>query len=153
MRELDFGLALNTKIDTRKPRIMKPLFKMIAVAWLLCLMGNGSLLASEATLDVLKMKDIPEGQYLVQMELEGKSESVTVVIRRNRAAFVKASSSKLDGLSGGFELIGNGVYLARLSGGKHAASQWWLFQPDGTAIVKEIPDRGEKQIARPVTKS
>jgi len=33
---------------------------------------------------------------------------------------------------------------------RHRASQFWLFQKDGTAVVKEVPDRGEKQIAVPV---
>lgn len=131
---------------------MKTLITTIAAACLLCMAGHGALLASETKLDVLNMKEIPEGLYAVQMELEGKPETVTVVIRRNRAGFVKASHQKLEGLSGGFELIGNGVYLARLSGSKHAASQWWLFHPDGTATVKEIPDRGEKQVARPIEK-
>jgi hypothetical protein len=73
---------------------------------------------------------------------------VTLSIKNNRATFVKPSSSKFNGLSGEFELIGNGVFLARLASKAGGASQWWIFQPDGSARIKEIPDRGEKQTAK-----
>jgi hypothetical protein len=53
-------------------------------------------------------------------------------------------------LSGEFELIGNGVFMARLAGGSHRATQLWVFKPDGIALVKEVPDRGEKQVAQRV---
>ena len=106
--------------------------------------------ADPAQLDVLKMQEIPAGRYDVQLQLEGNPQTVTVAIRNNRAAFVQTESDKLEGLSGQFELIGNGVFLARLRCQNHQASQWWIFHPDGTASVKEIPDRGEKQTAKPV---
>jgi hypothetical protein len=102
----------------------------------------------QATLAVLARQEIPAGFYEVQLQYEGRNETVKLSIKGNRAAFVKASSNKLEGLSGGFELIGNGVYLARLACKGGGASQWWIFRPDGSATVKEIPDRGEKQIAK-----
>jgi hypothetical protein len=102
-------------------------------------------------LDVLKMQEVPQRTYEVALQLEGQVQSVTIAVKNNRASFVKATSPKLEGLSGDFDLIGNGVFLARLSGKNHRASQWWIFRPDGTATVKEIPDRGEKQIAKPVS--
>jgi hypothetical protein len=104
--------------------------------------------AEKASLDVLKMQEIPAGSYDVQLQSEGKNETVKLSIKNNRAVFVQASSSKLEGLSGGFELIGNGVFLARLACKAGGASQWWIFHPDGSATVKEIPDRGEKQTAK-----
>jgi hypothetical protein len=104
--------------------------------------------AEKPTLDVLKMREIPAASYDVQLQYEGKNETVKLSIKNNRATFVKSSSSKLEGLSGEFELIGNGVFFARLSSKAGAASQWWIFHPDGSATVKEIPDRGEKQTAK-----
>jgi len=100
-------------------------------------------------LDVLKMKDVPEGEYEVQLQLSGRNHTVTLAIKNNQAAFVKTTDRKLDGLSGELELIGNGVFMTRLAGDNHRATQFWIFQPDGTAAVKEIPDRGEKQTAKP----
>lgn len=96
-----------------------------------------------------QMQEILAGSYDVQMQFAGQDQTVQLAITNNRAAFVKTSSEKLDGLSGQFELIGNGVFMARLAGKNHRATQWWIFNPDGTVTIKEIPDRGEKQMARP----
>lgn len=104
--------------------------------------------AEKATLDVFTMTEIPSGTYDVQLQFEGKSETVKLAIKQNRATFVKSTSPKHEGLSGEFELIGNGVFVARLSCKGGNVTQLWLFQPDGTAKVKENPDRGEKQVAR-----
>jgi len=60
----------------------------------------------------------------------------------------KCASSVAPIASGGFELLGNGVFVARLSSKTGNMTQLWLFQPDGTARVKENPDRGEKQVAK-----
>jgi hypothetical protein len=103
-------------------------------------------------LEVLKMKDVPEGVYEVQLQLSGRNQTVTLAIKNNQAVFVKSGESKLDGLKGEFELIGNGVFMARLAGDNHRATQFWVFHSDGTVVVKEIPDRGEKQTAN-ITKS
>lgn len=100
------------------------------------------------SLDVLKMREIPSGSYDVHLQYEGKDATVKLNINENRAEFVKSSLSKLEGLSGNFELLGNGVFLARLSCKAGGATQVWVFKPDGTAAVKEIPDRGEKQFAK-----
>jgi hypothetical protein len=97
------------------------------------------------------MKEVPGGLYDVQLQLGTANQTVKLVVSNNRAAFVQASADKLAGFSGDFELIGNGVFMARLAGNNHRATQWWIFQPDGTALIKEIPDRGEKQVAKPVS--
>jgi len=57
---------------------------------------------------------------------------------------------QLKGLQGKFQLIGNGVFLIYFQNDHHRASQFWVFQKDGTALVKEVPDRGERQVAVPV---
>src|SRR4051794_40770710 len=81
----------------------------------------------KASLDVLKMQEIPTGFYELELQLEGAAQTAKLVIKNNRAAFVKTSSGKLEGLSGQFEFIGNGVFLARLAGKDYRASQWWIF--------------------------
>jgi hypothetical protein len=103
-------------------------------------------------LDVLKMSEIPSGTYDVHLQHEGKDAKVKLKVAGNRAEFVESTSSKLEGLSGNFDPIGNGVFLARLSCRNGGASQFWIFKPDGTASIKEIPDRGEKQIAKLISK-
>jgi len=108
--------------------------------------------AEKASLDVLKMREIPAGAYDVQLEFGGESETVKLVVNGGGAVFLETSTRELDGMSGEFKFIGNGVFLARLHTTRgHRVSQWWIFNPDGTASVREIPDRGERQIARRVT--
>lgn len=108
--------------------------------------------ANPAKLDVTSLDEVPPGSYDVQLQYEGKAATVKINVDKNRADFVESTSSKLEGLSGTFEPIGNGVFVARLRCRNGAASQFWIFKPDGTATIKEIPDRGEKQIARLVSK-
>jgi hypothetical protein len=105
----------------------------------------------ESKLDVLNLREIPSGFYDAQLQLDGKDHTVKLAIKNNRAVFVTTATSKLEGLSGEFELIGNGVFMARLAGENHRATQWWVFHPDGTASIKEVPDRGEKQTAKPAS--
>ena len=100
------------------------------------------------SLDVLKMTEIPPGSYDVQLQYEGTPATVKLNINGNRATFVESSLSKLEGMSGNFELLGNGVFLAFLRSKAGGATQIWVFKPDGTATIKEIPDRGEKQFAK-----
>ena len=104
--------------------------------------------AERAQLNVFTMTQIPAGTYDVQLEDAGKRGTVKLAIEGDRAKFVKSSLPKFEGLSGEFELIGNGVFVARLSCKDGNVTQLWLFQPDGTAKVKENPDRGEKQVAK-----
>jgi len=105
-------------------------------------------LSGKLQLDVLEMQRIPQGVYEVQLQLERHDYTVRLGIKDNRAVFVRSSADKFDGFAGEFELIGNGVFLARMAGENHRATQWWIFHPDGTASVKEVPDRGEKQVAK-----
>lgn len=58
--------------------------------------------------------------------------------------------ARFKGLQGKFQVIGNGVFLISFQNENHRASQFWLFRKDGSAIVKEVPDRGERQVAVPV---
>jgi hypothetical protein len=130
----------------------KNMKRLLAISMLIsglcCAVSPHASAADNPSLDVLKMHEIPAGSYDVQLQSEGKNETVKLSIKNNRATFVRSSSNIFDGLSGEFELIGNGVFLARLARKAGGASQWWIFHPDGSATVKEIPDRGEKQTAK-----
>jgi hypothetical protein len=122
-----------------------------SLAALFALSGARAAESPEKTpLDVLELKTVPDGVYEVRLQLDGAASTVTLALKNNRAAFVKSDAAKFEGLSGEFELIGNGVFMARLAGGSHRATQLWVFKPDGIALVKEVPDRGEKQVAQRV---
>lgn len=99
-------------------------------------------------LDVLEMRSVPAGNYLVTLQLDDQEQRVNIQVKEDLAKCVNSSAPRLNGMQGKFELIGNGVFAIFFqSEGGHRASQWWLFRPDGTALIKEVPDRGEKQTA------
>jgi hypothetical protein len=124
-----------------------PLIALAIGAILLPLISLGQ--QEKTSLDIFKMTSIPKGQYEVNLQLQGKDHQLTVQVDEQRIRTLKTTNPALQGLEGPFELIGNGVFLVRLKNPNMAASQFWLFQPDGTAIIKEIPDRGEQQKAVP----
>jgi len=108
----------------------------------------GSVRASE--IKVLEMKSVPDGHFLVNLQGEGKGRLVNIEVKDNAAKCVNSNDTQLKGLQGQFQLIGNGVFLIFFQNENHRASQYWLFRNDGGAVVKEVPDRGEKQTAVPV---
>src|SRR6266498_2418721 len=108
----------------------------------------GNLRASEVK--VLEMKSIPDGHFLVNLQTEGRDHLVNIEIKDNAAKCANSNDARLKELQGKFQLIGNGVFVIFFQNENHRASQYWLFQKDGTALVKEVPDRGEKQTAIPV---
>ncbi len=66
-------------------------------------------------------------------------------VKENTAKCVNSDDAQLKGLQGKFQLIGNGVFVIYFQNEHHRASQYWLFRSDGSATVKELPDRGERQ--------
>ena len=105
-------------------------------------------MSDQKQLDLAKMQEVPTGVYDAQLQIAGENQTLKLAITNNRAVFVMATTDKFDALSGEFEPIGNGVFMARLAGKNHTATQWWIFHPNGTATIKEVPDRGEKQTAK-----
>jgi flagellar basal body-associated protein FliL len=103
-----------------------------------------------AELKVLEMKSVPDGHFLVNLQGDGRDRLVNVEVKDNVAKCVNSNDAQLQGLQGKFQLIGNGVFLIFFQNENHRASQYWLFRQDGTAAVKEVPDRGERQTAVPV---
>ncbi len=79
------------------------------------------------------------------------ANSYPLEIARNRTAYydfarcVAASDPRMKSLQGQFQLSGNGVFLILLGNDQVRASQFWVFQQDASATIKEIPDRGERQ--------
>ena len=108
----------------------------------------GDVRASELT--VLEMKSVPDGHFLVNLKGEGQDRLVNMEVKDNAAKCVNSNDAQLKGLQGQFQLVGNGVFLVFFQNENHRASQYWLFRNDGSAVVKEVPDRGEKQTAIPV---
>lgn len=99
---------------------------------------------------MLEMKSVPDGHFLVNLQIEGHDRMLNIKINGNVGECMKSNDTRFKGLRGEFQLVGNGVFLVFFRNDNHRASQYWLFQKDGTAVVKEVPDRGEKQTAIPV---
>jgi hypothetical protein len=99
---------------------------------------------------VLEMKSVPDGHFLVNLQGDGRDRLVNVEVKDNAARCVNSNDAQLKGMQGKFQLIGNGVFQIFFQNENHRASQYWLFRNDGSAVVKEVPDRGEKQTAVPV---
>src|SRR6266568_677848 len=126
---------------------------MVCVAFFsdACLRQTQSAAKVRATeIKVLEMKSVPDGHFLVNLQTEGRDSLVNIEVKDNAAKCVNSNDARLKELQGKFQLIGNGGYVIFFQNENHRASQYWLFQKDGTALVKEVPDRGEKQTATPV---
>lgn len=95
------------------------------------------------------LKSVPEGNYQVTLEVEGQIRRMNLQVQGNRAKCVDSSDPKLGDIQGEFEPRENGVFLAFLQGMDFRASQIWVFRPDGSAAIREVPDRGEQQTAVP----
>lgn len=107
-------------------------------------------LPSAPVFEVLELSAVPSGRYRVNLRVDGRECRMDVEVRAGDVRCQKHDWDKLAGLGGRFQAIGNGVFLVYLSGPNHRATQFWVFHPDGTASVKEVPDRGEQQLAVPV---
>ena len=106
--------------------------------------------AAKAKLNVLEMKSVPDGHFLVKLQVGGQERLLNIESKNDSAKCVTTDNPKLKGLRGRFQLIGNGVFLVFFQNENHRASQYWVFREDGGATIKEIPDRGEDQEAVPV---
>ena len=106
--------------------------------------------AKPPSVNVLEMKSVPDGHFLINLQLDGQERLLNIVVRDNVAKCVKASEARLKGLQGKFQLIQNGVFRIFFQGENYRASQVWIFRKDGSAAIREVPDRGEQQTAVPV---
>jgi hypothetical protein len=104
-----------------------------------------------AVQDITKITSVPEGKYAVDLIFDGKEVKTEFAIYDGKARCLASENAPgdriIEGASGAFQAIGNGVFLISLQGSGYRASQFWLFKPDGSIDVKEFPDRGESQKA------
>lgn len=108
--------------------------------------------AAAPKLDVLAMKVMPARRYETTLELkqlDGKSVTVELEVKGDEL-ISPALDGRLGQVRGRMMFIGNGVFMVQLTGTGYRATQHWVFHPDGTASILEIPDRGEKQTAKPL---
>ncbi|MDB6071454.1 MAG: hypothetical protein JWL81_2625 [Verrucomicrobiales bacterium] len=101
---------------------------------------------------VLDLTEIPGGIYSTNLELK-QLDGIPATLRLDvRDGRITGNHDRFGELKGRISPIGNGVFMVQLRGKDYRASQFWVFRPDGTAIIREIPDRGEKQLAVPEKK-
>lgn len=131
-------------------RILAPLFAAVVALNLLALVR-----AQDA-----KPAEPKAGNYLLTLEMGEKKPRINVEIQGKAIRSVKSTDPELEGMKGeilAFKTQGRvipsvdaGAFLVRMRNDKHAMSQLWIFRKDGSAAVREVPDRGEMQSAVPV---
>jgi hypothetical protein len=129
-----------------------PLFCFVSVASALCF-GQAAEQRGQsrrAKLDVSELKSVPDGNYLVTLELGGQQRRLNIKVQGNKAKCVNSSDPALKDIEGQFEVKGNGAFVGFFHGGTFRATQVWIFRNDGAAAIREVPDRGEQQSALPV---
>lgn len=116
--------------------------------------GKNSKGASEepALAKVITMQTVPDGRYKANIKNGEEYHAVVIHIEADSAQYAETKSPVLKGMKGQFQHIGNGVFLISMANDRTRATQFWVFRPDGSAAIKEIPDRGENQIAVPIGK-
>ena len=109
--------------------------------------------AAATALDISQLKSVPEKNYLVTLELNGKQERLNVKVQGNKAKVINSSDQALKAAEGQFQPHPRqpGVFAVTFQTPRGAMTQIWIFRPDGTAAIRENPDRGEQQSAVPVT--
>lgn len=106
--------------------------------------------AQAQVLDIVNLTAVPAGKYEVTLALEQLDGVPATLVLDCRDGRFTASSERFGQVEGRvLQTIGNGVFMIRLRGTGYTATQFWIFKPNGSAEIQEIPDRGEKQTAVP----
>jgi hypothetical protein len=105
--------------------------------------------AAPTPVDVLKMAAIPDGKFSVSLQLKQLDGVPAKVTLESRGGGLQGTDARFGKMQGSVQPIGNGVFMVQLRGTGYVATQFWVFRPDGSAAIKEIPDRGEQQTAVP----
>ena len=118
----------------------------------LTLIGAPTSFAAATALDISQLKSVPEKNYLVTLELNGKQERLNVKVQGNKAKVINSSDQALKDAEGQFRSHPRqpGVFAVTFQTPRGAMTQIWIFRPDGSAAIRENPDRGEQQSAVPV---
>lgn len=96
------------------------------------------------------MDAVPDGNYLAILSLGGTDHRFNLEVDQGSGGCVKTDYQSAQDVRVGFQVLGNGVFLASMPGEDITRSQFWVFRADGKVEIQEIPDCGEKQIAIPV---
>jgi len=96
------------------------------------------------------MTSIPEKHFLVKLELDGKELLLNLQVKNTTARCVNSSDPEFKAMQGSIRRTQNGVFLVVLRNESRTLSQLWIFRKDGSAAIREVPDRGELQSAVPV---
>jgi hypothetical protein len=124
---------------------------MVAVGLQGCAKPEAQAPKAAAGFDLTKVERIPPGNYLCNLLINGTEYKLNFDIIDDSLQCVNASDKGMIGLRGKAQLLGgNGVFQVQLRGGEYVGTQLWVFNNDGSARIKEIPDRGERQRAVPV---
>jgi len=106
---------------------------------------------SAAKIHPADLRSVPNGNYLVTLEVDGQVKRLNLKVEGDQAKCVNSSDPSLKDIQGQFQSRGNGSFMAFLQGAKFRGSQLWIFRKDGAAAIREVPDRGEQQSAVPVS--
>jgi hypothetical protein len=130
---------------------MNPLLKTIFLLGFASMVSAASFAATK--LDVSQLTAVPDGNYLVTLELSGNQERLNVKVQGNRAKCVNSSGATLKGMTGEFtpHPQQNGIFAVTFRVPTGNMTQIWIFRSDGAAAIRENPDRGEQQSAVPVS--
>jgi hypothetical protein len=77
---------------------------------------------------VTQLRSVPEGNYVVTLELGGKVKRLNLEVHGNRGKCVDASDPTLKDVKGEFQPHDEGVFVALLRGENLTASQIWIFR-------------------------
>jgi hypothetical protein len=100
-----------------------------------------------AQLNVMEMRSVPDGNYLVTLEIDGKELLLNLKVTNNSAKCVNSANPQWKGAEGKFQQLGIGTFRLSLQNEAIRATQAWIFRKDGSAAIREAPDRGELQKA------
>jgi hypothetical protein len=131
----------------------QPIRSLIActtMALALCFENVHAAGAKPAEINVMEMRSVPNGNYLVTLEIEGKERLLNLKVANNAAKCVNSSEPEFKGAEGKFQQLGIASFRLSLANDTFRATQLWIFRKDGTAAIREAPDRGELQKAVPV---
>lgn len=94
------------------------------------------------------------GNYLLTLDRENQKPRVNIEIADGKVRSVRSTDKELEGMNGDVGRLvspdGISAFLVRMRNAKYTISQIWIVRKDGNIVVREVPDRGEMQLAVPV---
>jgi hypothetical protein len=155
------GTPCRRVLDSGKIEGMKA---FILQAGVLFALSSGMLCFGATKLDVSRLRAVPDGNYLMTLELNGKQERANVKVEGNNAKCVNSTDANMKNMEGEFQPVQQkrpdgkivsmpGYFTISFQTPRGYMTQLWILRPDGAAAIRESPDRGEQQSAVPVSGS